>query len=881
MATDVLGGSVVWNLDIDDKKFSSGIDSARSKVESLGDNLKSADRQISGFAENARSSFGSVADGLGRVLTGATALAIGGSFGFLSMTKAAYDQVKAVENATFALRAYERDGEKVTGILSELVSYARSDLGVLFQREELFKAAANLRGFGDAAEDIVGHVKILSKGVALGMTNFDELSQIIGRATSAGKLSAEQFDQLAYRGIVLDSSLRGASISADQLYKALDSAIDDKVLEGRATTIQGRLIRLQSAFRDLGSDILGVNKDTSTFIKGGLGDTFVSSLEKIRLSLKNPDLKASLQSLGQNVAKLAEVSIPILIVGFSFLVQHITEVVAGFGALNVAFAVAQIGQYVSSLVLFVGNMLAAKGAISATTAAQWGFNAAAAANPITLIVTASVAAVAALAYLQFRFDIFGKAWQAMQPIIGKVSDYIENRVERLKQIFEPFGNRVVQALADRMARARQILQEFGISLEFGGARSTIDSLPARFQFAIDRMGQILTPFKERAKQIGQEILNSLAGRTEGQDPATLFDALNGALDRLHPVLVAIKSTLSPVVAQLTLTGEIVKTQVAPAWTAFMETLKPLATSIWPLLKTALQGIGVLLAAVGVAILGLTIGFIGFATAIVAAIGNALPYVAQAVEGIIQVFRGFSQIMTGIFTRDFGLVIEGFKQMFKGGFDFVVNILHAFTAFIAGFIKGIITFFTDLYMQLVGGSIIPDMVNEIIAWFMKLPGALGDATIKTWESIIGEASQWPGRMFDWGKKMMQSFGDGIISAKDFVVNKVKDILNSAKKFVEGHSPPIAGPFKDIDKWGFNVGSAWVEGVQGAISGLSLPEMGSELSQPAYSSATDMGYGRSGDVNVNIQEMSVRSKSDIIQVGQEIGFRIGIDPRVFSD
>ena len=49
---------------------------------------------------------------------------------------------------------------------------------------------------------------------------------------------------------------------------------------------------------------------------------------------------------------------------------------------------------------------------------------------------------------------------------------------------------------------------------------------------------------------------------------------------------------------------------------------------------------------------------------------------------------------------------------------------------------------------------------------------------------------------------------------------KDGLNKAKALVEGNSPPIAGPFKDIDQWGFNVGTAWVDGVRKAIGDMSI-------------------------------------------------------------
>lgn len=212
---------------------------------------------------------------------------------------AAFNQVRAVENATFALRAYEKDGAKVNAILKDLIAYARSDMGVLFQREELFKAASNLRGFGASADTVVDKVKTLSKGVALGMTTFDELSQIVGRATQQGKVSAEIYDMLAQRGIILDQSFRGASKSSEELYKELNRVLPDELLKGRANTIDGLFIRLKSSLRDLGNTFLGVDKETSKFIEGGLGDRFIKAITRFREYLSAPQVKSAINKLAE------------------------------------------------------------------------------------------------------------------------------------------------------------------------------------------------------------------------------------------------------------------------------------------------------------------------------------------------------------------------------------------------------------------------------------------------------------------------------------------------------------------------------------------------------------------------------------------------------
>lgn len=218
---------------------------------------------------------------------------------------AAFNQVREVQNATFALKAYESNADKVNAVLKDLVSFARSDMGTLFKREELFSAAQTLKIFGQSTETLTDKVKILAKGSASAGAPIQELAMIIGRAAAKGRLDAVDFDMLIERGVGLDRSMRGAAVTSESLFQALDKALPASLLEGRANTIDGAMIKLESSFRDLGSTILGVDKETSQFIKGGLGDTFMGIIRQLTEALKNPDIKAGLEAIGKGLAALA------------------------------------------------------------------------------------------------------------------------------------------------------------------------------------------------------------------------------------------------------------------------------------------------------------------------------------------------------------------------------------------------------------------------------------------------------------------------------------------------------------------------------------------------------------------------------------------------
>lgn len=407
MAGGIFVGSVYATMELQTGTFAGDVNRANKILGDFDKQVGASTKNTRSFATDANQAFGSIANGLSSVIKPLVAFTTAGAFGFSAMAKASFDQVRQVEDATFALRAYEKDGAKVNTILKDLVAYARSDMGVLFQRQDLFKAASNLRGFGEAAENVTDRVKILSKGVALGMTNFDELSQIVGRSASAGKLTAEAYDQLAYRGIILDKSLRGASVSADDLYKALDGAIDDKVLDGRANTISGMLIRMQSAFRDLGAQILGVDKETTTFVKGGLGDTMMSALADLTAALKNPAVKQALADMGNSFGGFAKNAVPVFVNGLVFMAKNISTIIPAVIALGAAFATAKIGQQITGIVTAFQTMTKA--------------------TLITnLVVVAIVALVAALVFIETKFGGVTKAIEWFNSVAQAVAAWVSS-----------------------------------------------------------------------------------------------------------------------------------------------------------------------------------------------------------------------------------------------------------------------------------------------------------------------------------------------------------------------------------------------------------------------------------------------------------------------
>lgn len=329
---------------------------------------------VGGGADNAEVRASAALNRLKNVMK-ATAIAAGAVLagGIAAAAKASYDQVDAVQQATVGLNAYEKDADKVSSVLKGLLGYAQSDLGVLFNRKDLYASAQSLKIMGDNTDELVGHVQILSRSVGLGLSNWDDLNLIIGRVGSTGRLTGEDFDNLTKAGFKLDPALRNTNTTFQELFKQLDRGIPTNALEGQANTIKGQGIRLETAFRNVGNAILGVDKDTNLFIEGGLGDTFVRGTKRATQLLK--DLQPAAAAFGRGLS--ATISV----------VSDAAHQISGFSNI---LLVAGAG-----FVTYNGIMITVTTTTKAMAAAQLLFNNALKLNPIALAAAAAVGIVSA------------------------------------------------------------------------------------------------------------------------------------------------------------------------------------------------------------------------------------------------------------------------------------------------------------------------------------------------------------------------------------------------------------------------------------------------------------------------------------------------------
>jgi TP901 family phage tail tape measure protein len=182
-----------------------------------------------------------------------------------------------------------------------------------------------------------------------------------------------------------------------------------------------------------------------------------------------------------------------------------------------------------------------------------------------------------------------------------------------------------------------------------------------------------------------------------------------------------------------------------------EPLKVAAGHLWGVLKTVfIIGMGLVLASWKV-----------IWSVIAEVVGPVIDFISDLIENLIQIFKGVIQVILAIINGDWKLALEGMKNIVVGILDGIWDIFKNFGAIIWGVVKGIVEgifgFFQWLWNELVGNSIVPDIVNGIVEWFGKLISAVATIFEAVWNGMKWAWDNIAVPIFDAIWTAIQAFG----------------------------------------------------------------------------------------------------------------------------
>lgn len=374
-------------------------------------------------------------------------------------------------------------------------------------------------------------------------------------------------------------------------------------------------------------------------------------------------------------------------------------------------------------------------------------------------------------------DIFKSVIQSIQIQVGdKFLPIIKEMTVGFTDLATQAGPILISffgSIADQISNFIRIGQALFTAFQTGGASGLVAALGLTPD-TIELMNKISGSLQSLGNTILSVLLPGLSQLSGGGFLAVInagITYLNDNFDKIQGTFLSFGATIGIVagliqsnwatIQAVFLTGLAV---VQAVWAGIIAGLQPVMPA-FEQISTAVASLGLTWGDVWNAILTATgIVAAGIAAAVVAIISVVIGLVsgiANAVASIITVWQEFEsyleQFVTGIVQIFQGQFLEGIVNVLQSLGGLLVTLISAplriVLSFIQGFVESVIGFWEGLYQSLVGGSIVPDLINSIVDWFTYLPdailgvlGGLGETISGIFSSIFGGGEGEGGGLF---------------------------------------------------------------------------------------------------------------------------------------
>jgi TP901 family phage tail tape measure protein len=288
------------------------------------------------------------------------------------------------------------------------------------------------------------------------------------------------------------------------------------------------------------------------------------------------------------------------------------------------------------------------------------------------------------------------------------------------------------------------------------------------------------------------------------------------------------------------------------------------SAAWTQIRTIIDLALQLIQAVVTTVFGAITAFISQHGAEIQAILTAAwNMIKSLVQIALDLIEGIIRVALAIIRGDWETAWTEVQTLVVNLWTSIQSYIEAALQFVIGlvtlFVNTVVQWFTNLYNQLVGGSIVPDMVTGIIRWFTQLGERAAELVQELVRSVVdgftrlrtnveeavsqlkqraldlitglvngilGLVGGLAGGLRDRGAGMVRAFADGVISALGSAIDAARRLAQELRDLLPG-SDAKYGPLSDL-----------------TASGRSLPEtLGAAISRGAPA-AVDAAAGLAG-------------------------------------
>lgn len=482
--------------------------------------------------------------------------------------------------------------------------------------------------------------------------------------------------------------------------------------------------------------------------------------------------------------------------------------------------VADLGTVFQNVFAIIGNVIAP------VNAAGGGF--------ITTLLEITSVLRDATATQGFQ-DAIGAVSQVMGTLASTVGPLLGQALAAIGPVFTALGPPVERLITNLGAALSPIIEALGPVLEA----------------AAEAVGVLVDALSPILPVIGNLIASLLPPLVP------LLQAVGDVFAQAGPVVQLLANTLAtalqPVLAQL-------PAIIAP----LAERLGVLAMTVFPILSDLIVALAPSLQQMGESFAELLIAVTPLLTVITQLAAQVLPQLApiltthitligqlaaifadQLASIITNVVVPAIQTVTALLRGDFSGAWESLRGLVSGIARHFSNTAKNILRTVQSLVTGVVDFFKNLFNRLVGNSIVPDMINAIVRFFVGLPGRVlsaiaglagdlggrirdaGSRMLDAARSAVGKLlevlSGLPGRavsalsdlgstLFGIGQDLIQGMIDGIRDVAGSLVSAAKDVVGSA---IDGAKSllGISSPSKVFAEIGRDTGRGFIRGLTG--------------------------------------------------------------------
>ena len=320
---------------------------------------------------------------------------LGAAFGAFQLGKSIVTATMDMQNARVQFGVLMGDVEKGNKMLADIKAFA-DKTPMTFG--DLRDSAQMMLNFGIAQDKIMPNLKMIGDISGGNSQKFNSLTLAFSQMSSAGRLMGQDLMQMVNAGFnplqeiskktgksmaQLKKEMEGGQISSQMVSDAFKSATSEggtfyQMMDKQSQSISGKWSTL-------------MDKVQNVFITIGEKATPIINFVVDKLSW----------AAGQILPILNGIATP-----FRWLFDQIQK-----GNVVISLATALLAGWTAGILIYKGAVMAINAVMRLWTLIQHGLNAAMWANPIGLIVAAIVALIAVIAYVAWKTEGWGKAWE--------------------------------------------------------------------------------------------------------------------------------------------------------------------------------------------------------------------------------------------------------------------------------------------------------------------------------------------------------------------------------------------------------------------------------------------------------------------------------------